>query len=105
MILTTLFVAPLAAGAAGEYAACRFPRRRFWRYLPPVGAAAVTAAVAAFRYHGWSVEGDKAPIETLLLFPGLPALGLLLGMYLGWRLWKRLWSPRVVKDPGGTKDG
>lgn len=96
MIILLLFVVPMLISLAVEYGSCRFPKRRFWRWIPPLLAAARTIAVTLYRYHGWSDGGEKAPIEQLLFIPGLPALGTLLGLWLGWRVWKRLWSPRVV---------
>ena len=101
-ILLMLFLAPLAAGAVLEYALCRFPKKRFWRYLPPAIAAAGAAAVTLFRYFGWSEEGGGAPLETLLFFPGLPAAGLFVGIVAGWRIWKRLWKPRVIRKKKQT---
>lgn len=98
MIFLLLFAIPLVPAIVVEYAACRFPKRRLWRWAPPLLSAAVTAAVTLHRYHGWSAGTEKAPWETLLFIPGLPALGVFLGLWLGWKLWKRLWLPRVVKD-------
>lgn len=98
MIFIPFFVAPLAAGAAAEYAVCRFPKKRIWRYLPPILSAGAVLAVSLFRYHGWDQAGSQgAPLDTLLFFPGLPALGMALGLFLGWRLYKHLWTPRIVK--------
>lgn len=97
MILVLLFVLPLAVALAVEYSFCRFPKRRIWRWLPPLLTGLGTILVTLYRYHGWSAGGEKAPIEQLLFIPGLPALGALLGLWLGWRLWRRLWLPRVVK--------
>ena len=97
MIFSTFFVMPLAAGAAVEYGSCRLPKRKFWRYLPPVVTAAATVAVGLYRYHGWSAGPEKAPIETLLFIPGLPALGVFLGLIVGYRIWKWVWTPKVVK--------
>ena len=93
-----LFAVPMAIALAVEYAACRLPKRRLWRGLPPFITGLVTVGVTLYRYHGWSAVGEKAPVETLLFIPGLPALGAFLGLFLGWRLWRRLWLPRVVKD-------
>ncbi len=98
MIFLILLAVPMIMGLAEEYAACRFPRRRLWRWAPPLLTGLLTGAVTLGRYHGWSTVGEKAPWETLLFIPGLPALGAFLGLWLGWRLWKRLWLPRVVKD-------
>ena len=97
-IFVMLFLIPLAAGAAVEYMLCRYPKRRFWRVLPPVAAVLAVAVVALTRYHGWDDAGAGAPVETLLFFPGLPALGLFVGLFLGWRAWKYLWRPRVFQE-------
>lgn len=102
-ILLMFFLGPLAVGAAAEYILCRFPKKRFWRTLPPMAAAVAVAAVSLLRYHGWDEAGGGAPIETLLFFPGLPALGLFLGLFLGWRLWKYLWKPKVFRERKGKK--
>lgn len=98
-----LFLTPLAVSAGTEYLFCRLPKRRFWRWVPPAAALVVTAAVTLFRWHGWSDEGTGAPLETLLFFPGLPALGVFLGLFAGWRVYRRLWLPRVVKKKEGKK--
>ncbi len=98
MIFLILLAVPMSIGLAAEYAACRFPKRRLWRWAPPLLTGLLTGAVTLGRYHGWSAVGEKAPWETLLFIPGLPALGAFLGLWLGWRLWKRLWLPRVVED-------
>lgn len=98
MIFLLLFILPMGIALAAEYLVCRFPKRRLWRWVPPLLAGLLTAGVTLFRYHGWSDGAEKAPWETLLFIPGLPALGAFLGLWLGWRLWKRLWLPRVVKD-------
>lgn len=98
MIFLILFALPLAIALAVEYGFCRFPRRALWRWLPPLLTLAGTAVMTLYRYHGWSAEGEKAPIEQLLFIPGVPALGAFLGLWLGWRIWKRLWTPRVVED-------
>ena len=44
----------------------------------------------------WEDE-TVSPLTQLVLFPGLPAVFLLLGCYLGWRLWKYLWTPRIIR--------
>lgn len=100
MIFLLLLSIPMGLGLLLEYGFCRFPKSRLWRWIPPLFALAVTVAVTLLRYHGWSAGGEKAPVETLLFIPGLPALGAFLGLYLGWRLWKRLWTPRVVDRKG-----
>lgn len=98
MIFLMVFAIPLAVGLVVEYGFCRFPKRWLWRWIPPLVTGAATVWVTLHRYHGWSAGEEKAPIETLLFIPGLPALGAVVGLWLGWRLWKRLWLPRVVKD-------
>ncbi|SCJ58418.1 Uncharacterised protein [uncultured Flavonifractor sp.] len=98
-ILILFCLLPLALGAAVEYAAYRFARRKLWRWVPPLVCLAVTLAVLAARFFGWSDTGG-APIETLLFVPGLPAALVFLGLYLGRRLYKRLWDPRVIDDDG-----
>ena len=106
-ILLFFFLAPVGAGALLEYALCRFPRKRFWRRLPPLILAVGAIAVTIFRHFGWDRGGSGAPIETLLFFPGLPVLGLAVGLLVGWLIWRRLWLPRVVTEkkrrwPGGN---
>ena len=91
-------VLPLLAGLIPEYLACRLPKRRWWRALPPLAVVLVTALVAAGRLRVW--ESEASPVTQLLFVPGLPAAFALLGAFLGWKLWKTLWSPRVVKDRG-----
>lgn len=94
-----LIAAPAAVGLGAEYLCCRLPKRRWPRWVPPLLTLGAALALALLRYHGWSASGgEKAPLETLLFVPGLPAAACLLGEYLGWRLWRRLWLPRVVKD-------
>jgi len=94
-MVSLLFLLPLLAALAVEYLACRVPKKRFWRYLPPVLLVLVVLFILWRRNVGWG-GGEPAPIETLLFFPGLSALGAVLGLFLGWRLYKRLWSPRVM---------
>lgn len=98
MIFLILLAVPMIIGLVAEYAACRFPKRRLWRWAPPLLTLLGTLTVTLYRYHGWSDGAEKAPWETLLFIPGIPALGAFLGLWLGWRLWKRLWLPRVVKE-------
>ena len=91
-------VLPLLAGLIPEYLACRLPKRRWWRIVPPLAVVLIAALVAAGRLSVW--ESEISPATQLLFIPGVPAAFALLGALLGWRLWKRLWSPRVVKDRG-----
>lgn len=96
MLFLLLFVAPGLVALAAEYLCCRLPKKRFWRYLPPL-VLALGAAIALWsRIQNWG-EGP-IPLETLLFFPGVPVLGMALGLILGWRLWRKLWDPRVVWD-------
>ena len=92
-------VLPLLAGLIPEYLACRLPKRRWWRIVPPLAVVLIAALVTAGRLSVW--ESDVSPVTQLLFVPGVPAAFALLGALLGWRLWKRLWSPRVVKDRRG----
>lgn len=94
-IIALFFLLPLVVGTGIQYASCRFPRKRFWRYLPVAAVAVLAVGVALFRWWGWDPEGGGAPVETLLFVPGLPALGALLGLLVGFRLWKWLWTPRI----------
>lgn len=99
-MIMLLCILPLLAGGAVEYAACRFPKGRFWRWLPPVATGAVTAVVAVVRSVGWSMKagGGNAPIETLLIIPGIPAFLVFVGLFLGWRVWRRRWTPRIFRE-------
>ena len=98
-ILILLCLLPLLLGAAAEYAAYRFARRKLWRWAPPLVCLAVTLAVFFARFFGWSDAGG-APIEKQIFVPGLPAAPAFLGRYLGRRLDKRLGDPRVIDDDG-----
>lgn len=96
MIFLLLFILPMAVALAAEYLVCRIPKSRVWRILPP--AALILGGLAALwgRCRGW---GDgPVPVEALFFFPGVPVLGMALGLFLGWRLWGWLWRPRIVKD-------
>lgn len=96
MLFLLLFVAPGLVALMAEYLCFRLPKKRFWRAVPPV-VLALGAAIALWsRIQNWG-EGP-VPMETLLFFPGVPVLGMALGLFLGWRLWHRLWDPRVVQD-------
>ena len=92
-------VLPLLAGLIPEYLVCRFTRRKWWKVLPPLAVAVITALVTSGRLS--VLESDVSPVTQLLFVPGVPAAFALLGTLLGWRLWKRLWGPRVVKDRRG----
>lgn len=104
-IFLFFFLAPLGVGALLEYALCRFPKKRLWRRIPPMLLAAVGIGILIYRHLVWDRDGSGAPVETLLFFPGLPVLGLTLGLLAGWLLWRRLWLPRVVRDRGKTRRG
>lgn len=82
----------MGAAIPAEYLFCRLPRHRWWRWLLPGAALVFTAVGVLYRSHEWGVG---VPLETLLFFPGVPALGVLCGCLAGYRLWKRLWTPRV----------
>lgn len=98
MIILVIFILiPFVLATAIEYAVCRFPRRRWWRVIPPLAVAAVAAAVGVGRYNVWTSQ-NASPWTQLLFVPGLPALFAFLGFLAGWRLWRRLWRPRVVRD-------
>lgn len=99
-VIIVICLIPLLIGVLVEYVVCRFTGKKILRLLPPVIVLIVTAIVAAVRFFGWSAEhgGENAPLDTLLLIPGVPAALLLAGLTLGWRLWRRLWKPRVIKD-------
>lgn len=72
-------------------------RRRFWRFLPPVIAVVFLIVALWVRIQNWESK-DVSPLTQLIIFPGVPAVALLLGVYLGWRFWKYLWSPRIIDD-------
>ena len=93
MIFLILLAVPMIIGLVAEYAACRFPKRRLWRWAPPLLTLLGTLAVTLYRYHGWSDGAEKAPWETLLFIPGIPALGAFLGRLHPPR-------PRPVRRPG-----
>lgn len=99
-IIILICALTLLASTAVEYVVCRFLKHKLWRWAPPAVAFIIAAAVFAARYFGWSADhgGEKAPLETLLFIPILPALLVFLGLYLGWRVWKRRWSPRVINN-------
>lgn len=92
MIFLLFFGAPMAVAILAEYLCCRLPKHRCWRWLPPGLTLALALLGVLYRSHEW---GAGVPLETLLFFPGLPALGILCGCFLGYKLWKRLWTPRV----------
>lgn len=98
MILLILALAPLAGGFLLEFLVCQFTRKgsRLWKLLPPIGTAAVTAAIVVRRLGLW--ESENSPVTQLLFIPGLPALGFFVGLFLGWRLYKWLWKPKVIWD-------
>ena len=102
MIFLILALLPLAGGFLLEFLVCQLTRRRspLWKLLPPAGAAAVTAWTVVHRLRLW--EAEQSPVTQLLFIPGLPALGLFLGLLAGWRFYRWLWRPRIIDDPGGT---
>ena len=95
VILGLFCLLPLAVGLVLEYLACRLPRRKWWRALPPALAAVLAAAVAAGRLSLWT-DAEVSPLTQLLIFPGLPGVSLLAGCLLGWRLWRHIWRPRII---------
>lgn len=98
MILLILALVPLLGGFLLEFGVCQFTHRgsRLWKLLPPIGTAAVTAAIVVRRLGLW--ESENSPITQLLFIPGLPALGFFVGLFLGWRLYKWLWKPKIIRD-------
>lgn len=100
-IVILLCILPLLLAACLQYLACRFLKKTVFRWLPPLFCLTVTAIVAAARFSGWSSDGGMgAPIETLLLIPGLPAAVVIAGLFVGWRIWKWRWSPRIINEKG-----
>ena len=97
IVIGIFFLVPMFLTLVGEYLCCRLPRRRIWRLLPPLLAAAFVAAALWVRLQNWQSD-DASPLTQLFLFPGVPGVALGLGCILGWRLWKRLWTPRVIDD-------
>ena len=49
MILLLLFAIPMVIALVVEYGFCRFPKRREWRWLPPLVTGAAAVAVAFYR--------------------------------------------------------
>ena len=103
-ILLIFVLIPLLIGLALEYALCRFPKKRLWRWIPPAVLILGTVIAVLRRQQLWSGE-EKIPLETLLFFPGLPVLALTIGLFLGFRLWKRLWTPQVCRDRSKKGEG
>ena len=96
IILGFFCLLPLLLGTVSEYLACRLPRRRGWRALPPVLTVLLAAAITAGRLSLWETE-EVSPLTQLLIFPGILVVFLMLGCFLGWRLWKYVWTPRVIR--------
>ena len=97
IVIGIFFLLPLFVGALAEYLCCRLPRHRFWRFLPPVVVILFLIVAVVVRIHNWESQ-TVSPLTQLMIFPGVPGVALLLGIYLGWRFWKYLWSPRVIDD-------
>ena len=98
-IVILLCVLPLALAGGVQYAVCRYAKKKLWRFAPLLLWFAVTAGVGLARYHGWSADGGQgAPIETLLVIPGVPSAVVLAGLFAGWRVWRYRWRPRVIRD-------
>ena len=66
-------VLPLLAGLIPEYLVCRFTRRKWWKVLPPLAVAAITALVTAGRLSVW--ESDVSPVTQLLFVPAVEPPG------------------------------
>ena len=97
IVIGIFFLLPLVLGALAEYLCCRLPRHRFWRFLPPVVVMLFLIVAVVVRIQNWESQ-TVSPLTQLLIFPGVPGVALLIGIYLGWRFWKYLWSPRVIDD-------
>lgn len=97
IVIGIFFLLPLFVGALAEYLCCRLPRHRFWRFLPPVVVMLFLIVAVVVRIHNWESQ-TVSPLTQLMIFPGVPGVALLVGIYLGWRFWKYLWSPRVIDD-------
>lgn len=97
IVIGMFFLMPLFVGALAEYLCCRLPRHRFWRFLPPVVVILFLIVAVVVRIHNWESQ-TVSPLTQLMIFPGVPGVALLVGIYLGWRFWKYLWSPRVIDD-------
>lgn len=97
IVIGMFFLLPLFVGALAEYLCCRLPRHRFWRFLPPVVVILFLIVAVVVRIHNWESQ-TVSPLTQLMIFPGVPGVALLVGIYLGWRFWKYLWSPRVIDD-------
>lgn len=96
-VLFVLFcLLPFLAGLVAEYLACRFARKKFWRLAPPAAGVILAFLIGVGRYRVWSSQ--ESPLSQLLLFPGLPAVFLLFGIFWGYRIYRRLWSPRVINE-------
>ena len=94
-------VLPLLAGLIPEYLVCRFTRRRWWKVLPPLAVAAITALVTAGRLSVW--ESDVSPVTQLLFVPGVPAAFALAGgcgSGCGAPGWSRTGGEADVPAPG-----
>lgn len=97
ILLLGFVLFPLVLGLAAEYLTCRFTRRILLRAMPPAVGVLFAGLIAAGRWNMWRSEQVSAGTQ-LLLFPGLPGVCLLLGMYLGYRLWRKIWMPKIVRD-------
>lgn len=98
-IIILLCILPLVLAACVQYLVCRFLKKPVLHVLPALACFLTALIVALARYHGWSMDGGEgAPIETLLLIPGLPAAVVSVGLFLGWKVWARRWRPRVIDE-------
>ena len=69
IVIGIFFLLPLFFGALVEYLCCRLPRRRFWRFLPPVIAVVFLIVAVCVRIQNWESK-DVSPLTQLIIFPG-----------------------------------
>lgn len=60
IVIGIFFLLPLFFGALAEYLCCRLPRRRFWRFLPPVIAVVFLIVAVWVRIQNWESK-DVSP--------------------------------------------
>ena len=72
IVIGIFFLLPLFFGALAEYLCCRLPRRRFWRFLPPVIAVVFLIVALWVRIQNW--ESKDVPPHPVNYFPGVPAV-------------------------------
>ena len=61
IVIGIFFLLPLFFGALAEYLCCRLPRRRFWRFLPPVIAVVFLIVALWVRIQNWESK-DVSPL-------------------------------------------